>query len=185
MDSYDNWLSPEEKAAFAALERERDPGDLLEERTVRRLRRHGLLASSASTWPVLSPLRAAVAAAAMVVVALCSFMLGHWSGSRQTAEVMLAMHQHDTLLVAREVQRAGSAYLAALERLANVEASEPDSLGQGREVALATFRAAASELITLAPDDPLAGDILRAIDERRARTSSAEGQDEPDKVVWF
>ena len=39
----DNELTPAERELFAALPREREPGRLLEERTVRALREQGLL----------------------------------------------------------------------------------------------------------------------------------------------
>ena len=41
---HDDDLSPDERAAFEALPRERDPGRMLEERTVQALRARGLLA---------------------------------------------------------------------------------------------------------------------------------------------
>jgi hypothetical protein len=179
----DSELSPEERAAFAALPRERDPGDLLEERTVRRLRRQGLLAVPRSAWPMLTPVRAAVAAAAVLAVALGSFVLGQWTGSRQTTEAMLAMHSHDSLLAAREVQRAGTAYLAAVDALSEARGSDPEALRQGREVALTILQAAADQVVQLAPDDPVAGDLLRAVGRQT-------GEVEPDvaagtTVVWF
>ena len=50
-------LTAEEEAAFAALPREADPGELLEERTVRTLRAEGLLTSGAGGNAGAAPAR--------------------------------------------------------------------------------------------------------------------------------
>jgi len=182
---HDDDLTQRERDALAALPRERRPSDLLEERTVRGLRENGLLAAPARAGMVLRPAWAAAAAAVFAVMVAGGFLLGQWSGSRRTEEVMLAMADHDGARIAREVQRAGTAYIWALDALARGNGSDPGALAQGREAALATLQAAANEVISIAPDDPVAAAILRAIETDRGRNGAGPARPAARQVVWF
>jgi hypothetical protein len=88
---------------------------------------------------------------------------------------------------ALHVQRAGSAYVAALTRL--VEASDSATAGeavQAREVALAALWAAANEVVRLAPDDPVTGQILRGFERaRQEQAEASEGELPVRQVIWF
>jgi hypothetical protein len=63
------------------------------------------------------------------------------------------------------VQQTGSAYVEAVARWAEITASGRDSAHaqQGREVAVSTLEAAATELHQVAPTDPFAARLLDAI----------------------
>ena len=74
----ENELTPEERAAFEALPREREPSRLVEERTVAKLRERGLL-RRASGSGASRILRVAAAAAAIAVFA------GGFAAGRATA----------------------------------------------------------------------------------------------------
>lgn len=70
----DDELTPEERAALAALPREATPGDLLEERTVRALAARGLLRRPHSRFRPLAAWMSAAAACAVFFAA--GFALG-------------------------------------------------------------------------------------------------------------
>lgn len=75
----DEALTPEEKAHFAALNRELQPADSLEEKTVERLKLKGLLQPATAT-PTFTLPRAALAFAASVLL----FAIGFTVGQRQS-----------------------------------------------------------------------------------------------------
>jgi hypothetical protein len=169
-------LTATEREALAALPRETDPGQLLEERTVRALREKGLLAASRASGLVVAPparspahgrpwWRSAAAIAAGVVLFAGGMSIGQMLGSRQTAEAFQTVFEEGDVRLASQVQRAGSEYVAALEALADVDGSAADS-GQALEVALTALWAAANEIVRLAPDDPLAARILQGFQAR-------------------
>ena len=62
------------------------------------------------------------------------------------------------------------------------EEADPEMLAQAREVARAALWSAASEVVRLAPDDPLAVRILQEFE--RARTGQGTGEDARN-FVWF
>ena len=74
----ENELTPEERDAFGALPREREPSRLLEERTVAALRERSLL-RRAGAGPASRILRAGAAAAAVAV------FMGGFAAGRVTA----------------------------------------------------------------------------------------------------
>lgn len=181
----DDELTPSERKAFDSLPRERIPDHALEERTVRSLRRRGLLGARSRSGITLSPAWAAVAAAAMVALAIGGFALGQWSGSRQTAGAMLALQEQNGLRLAAEVQRTGTAYITALNTLVeNLEGQDPALQAQGRQVAISALYAAADLVMDIAPDEPVAQNIAWALDESweaRAGSDSTSSK----HFVWF
>jgi hypothetical protein len=180
----DDELTPRERAAFDALPRERDTGRLLEERTVRALRSQGLLRPEAARPAFFTTPWLSAAAAAFVAVFLGGFAAGQWLESRSTKEMLVEMHARDGAAAAAQVQRAGSAYLAALAAFANLaDSSSTRDLRQGREVAVNTLHEAANQLVRIAPEDPLAAQILQGLDRAAQRDTTAG--DEARQVIWF
>jgi len=179
-------LTADEREALRALPRERDPGELLEERTVRALRARGLIRSSGPPRFAISPAWASAAAAA-VALFLGGFAFGQWVESRQTREAFIAMHRQDAAEAAASVQRAGSAYISALATLANAVQSGAGSkdVAQGREVALNTLHAAANQMVRIAPEEPVATRILQGLERARGADSSKVAAAEPQRLIWF
>jgi len=188
---HDDDLTREERAALDALPRERDPGPLLEERTVRALRARGLLGRGERiARPVFTPAWASAAAAAAIALFISGFTVGHWIQSRHTEQLLVSMHERDAAHTAALVQRTGSAYVAALAALADAADSSRvggrtagRDLTQGREVAVSILHAAANQLIRIAPEEPLAARILQGLDRAAARDSTLAGSDQ--QVIWF
>jgi len=170
-------LTPAEREALEALPRERTPGPLLEERVVRTLRDRGLLRPPKRS--TITPVRVALAAAAALVLLLGGFAAGRW-----TAETPEAPEQPQAIEASREtlaasLQRAGSAYVSALEELASSGvAPHSDEMRQGREVALTTLYTAAGEVSRIVPKKHMAGQLLQALDV-------AVGAEARERVIRF
>jgi hypothetical protein len=178
-------LTPDLRNELAALPRERDPGRLLEERTVRALRERGMIEAPAGGRVRRIP-RAWLGGAVAAGIALFAsgLALGQWMGTRATAQVVAASRAPDTRQAALVVQQTGSAYVQAMARFA--ELSDSASAGQtaeGREVAARMLRAAADELLRIAPDDPLASAVLAGF--QRADSAQTAGTAGKQGVVWF
>lgn len=176
-----------ERAAFAALPRERDPGPALEERIVRALSKRGLLAPGNGPRWIRRPLLAIGVAASVAVFAL-GVAVGQWLGTRTVTESMDVAQERTAMQAAAAVQRAGSAYVTALAALTAFtelgDSADASSLAQGREAALAALTAAVRELVVLAPDDPLALSIQELIERRWVSGPETDGI-EVRNVVWF
>lgn len=173
----------ERLAAMAnALPRERETGGLLEERTVAALRKRGIL-----THRRVRRLRSAWLAggiAASIALFASGVVVGQWLGSRATTSAVLAMQQSDPQRTAAQVQRAGSAYVGALQALAHLSDSTRTEVSlQGREVALTALHAAANEVIRIAPNDPIAAEILRGF--QRVRQQQTSQPQQLRQIVWF
>lgn len=195
---HDDDLTPDERDRLRALPRELDPDDSLEERTVRTLRAHGLLRATPARvfrFPV-SPLWLGAAAAACFVLFAGGFFFGSWMEARHTTQVVSAMHEQDATRAAALVQQTGSAYVSAMAALAsyaeNKQQSAPASgargteatsaeLAQGREVAVNALHAAANQLVRIAPEDPLAVQILSGMNKAARRDTAST----TDRLVWF
>jgi hypothetical protein len=109
----------------------------------------------------ISLLQAAAAIAIFLLGALAGRTLDPDSAPRRSAP-------SDPLMAAAEVQRTGTAYVAAVAHFGAVAAdSAPGAVAQAREVALAAVHGAAFELASLHPDDPTAGEILALARDRR------------------
>lgn len=176
-------LTPVERAALEALPRERDPGRLVEERTVKALRARGLLYGPGRLGVRRLPWLAAGVAAAVALFA-GGVAVGQWTGARAVATSNAAEYR-SVLEAAAAVQRAGSAYVTALAALSQVaDTTNAAAVDQGREVALTALYSAALEMMRLAPNDPVAMTIRDGFD--RARGLSARTDDQPiERLVWF
>ena len=180
-------LTAPERDALAALPRERDPGQLLEERTVRALREGGLLASPAGSSGRASPAsgaddrprpwwRSAAAIAAGIALFAGGLSLGQVLGARQTVDAFQTVFEEGDALLAARVQKTGSDYVAALAALSEADGSAVPDTSQALEVALTALWAAANQIVLLAPDDPLAARILQGF-EAKAQESGDYGSD--------
>ena len=183
---HDDDLTPEERAAMESLPRERPPDRALEERVVRALRAQGLLERPATIRFSIPPMGWLAAAAASVMLFAGGFALGSWLEARHTTRVVLDMHQRDAAQAAALVQKTGSAYVSALAALASVARDKhPQELAPAREAAVNALYAAASQMVRLVPEEPVAVDILQGM-ARAARGDSLEtAAEEPRRVVWF
>jgi hypothetical protein len=186
MDEHE--LTAEERAMFAALPRERDPGRLLEERTIRALRERGLVQQ-----PTRAPRRIfrfnagwmTGAIAAGIALFLGGLTTGQYLATRN---VVAVVQQHDQRQAALLVQQTGSAYVQALAKLSQASNTTAGQQGtQGREVAQAMLHAAADEVVRMSPNDPVATGILAAFDRAGVQRAAAAGPDTASKqsVVWF
>jgi len=203
MDEFE--LTPEEKMAFRDLPREAEPSRILEERIVASLREDGILRGSGGVgakpgsgsrvgW--YRPWMAAASVAASLALFALGVVLGQWMGSRSTTQAFIQVREQDASQVALRIQEAGSAYVAALAALGQMEMRQGDGsssggeasqagteVQQGREVALGALYAAANELARMNPGDADVLRVLQILEERRARE---EGRgDGPRNVVWF
>lgn len=181
----DEQLTPSEKKSFQGLPRELIPDGRLEERTVRALRRRGLLRAHTHRRIVLSPSWIALAAGLAIALLAGGFALGQWVGSRQTAQAMLAVQEQNGLRLAAEVQRTGTAYITALNTLVeNLKGQDAQVQAQGRQVAISALYAAADLVVTIAPDEPVAQNILWAFDQSPV-PQTEPGTAPPKHYVWF
>lgn len=179
-------LTRAEQEAFAALPRERDPGQLLEERTVRALREEGLLAARSGVGPLAGHpgaapgrrpwWRSAAAIAAALALFAGGLSVGQMLGARQTAGAFQSVFEEGDALLAAQVQRTGSDYVAALAALSGANGSAVADTSQALEVALTALWAAANQIVLLAPDDPLTARILQGF-EAKAQESDDYGAD--------
>ena len=176
----------ERLAAMAqALPREHEPSRMLEERTVSALRTRGIL-QVARRQPRINSGWLAGGIAASIALFAMGVVFGQWLGTRHTAEVITAVQQNDALQVAAQLQRAGSEYVSALQAMAKLtDASNQQVAPQGREVALTGLYAAANEVVRLAPDDPVAAEILRGFQRARQQAAANQGTSPQRRVIWF
>jgi hypothetical protein len=175
-------LTPAERAALDALPRERDPGQLLEERTVRALRNEGLLIAATERPDGTDVLhretrtrpwwRSVAAVAAGIALFAGGMSVGQALGARQTADAFHTVFEDRDARLASQVQRAGSDYVDALSTLADTGGATAADSSQALEVALTALWAAANQIVRLAPDDPLTARILQGFE---ARTRDADG----------
>lgn len=188
-DPMEDPLTPAERELFAALPREREPGRLLEERTVRALRERGLLKEAARPGDARRRLRfpaawVSGAIAAGIALFLGGLATGQYLGQQHTTEVVSQVQARDAQTAALLVQQTGTAYVQALSKLT------ADTTGganrQGREVAQQMLRQAADEVVRMNPNDPVASGILAAFDRAGANRSAAQGDTaSKERMVWF
>lgn len=177
-------LTDAERTAFDALPREARPGRLLEERTVAALRKRGLLGVRRPRrfW---SAATVAAGLAASIAFFATGLAVGQWMATRTMATSLASANQASAMHVAAAVQRSGSAYVAALAALAQFsDSAGAESVAQGREAALAALYGAVSELVLLAPEDPLSVTVRELLDARGGAGSGAS-ETTIRNVVWF
>lgn len=184
-DGMDEEMTPELRSQLSALPRERDPGRLLEERTVRALRDRSLIEVPRADGRVRRIPRAWLSGAVAAGIALFAtgIAVGQWLGTRATAQVVQAVQAQNERQAALLVQQTGSAYVDALGQMAALSDSGRATPAEGREVATKILRAAADELVRIAPDDPIAGAVMAGF--QRADSAQAAGAGQKQRVVWF
>jgi len=182
-------LTPEERAAFGALPRERIPPAALEERVVGALRAEGLLGAPVTAARPAGPRRASswlvAAAAAAVALFASGVAVGQWSAGRGMADAVSAAldRSGDPAQAATEVQEAGSEYVRAVARLAELAGGgDARDVASGTEAARVALHAAALELARLSPDDPTLRLVLAVLEERAETPSDSAA---PRKTIWF
>lgn len=189
-DEMDTELTPAERELFAALPREREPGRLLEERTVRALRERGLL--HAAQAPVADARRRlrfpaawiSGAVAAGIALFLGGLATGQYLGQQHTSQVVSLVQARDAQTAALLVQQTGTAYVQALSKLTADTTGNANR--QGREVAQQMLKQAAGEVVRMNPNDPVASGILAAFDRAGANRAAAPGDTaSKQRVVWF
>jgi hypothetical protein len=158
------------------------PSALLEERTVRELRKRGMLRRQ--RWLPASWLVGSVAAS--IALFATGVAVGQWLGTRATVNAVAQVAQTgNAAAAAAQVQQTGTAYVQALEALVNsANQSQPQS-AQAREVALTALHAAANEVVRLAPNDPVAMKILQGIEQAKRQAQPRDARDPQRKIVWF
>jgi hypothetical protein len=177
-------LTPELRDALAALPRERAPGRLLEERTVRAMRAEGMLAEPAPRRIRFPRAWMAGAAAACLALFTSGVALGEWMAMRSSQRMLATVQAENTKQAALLVQQTGSAYVSALANLQQVaDSANPRQRRQARDVAVQALRSAATELVRIAPDDPVASGILAGFE--RSQTASADSTARRTEVVWY
>jgi hypothetical protein len=161
------------------------PSVLLEERTVRELRRRGLLKrkrSISSAW-------LAGSIAASLALFATGVVVGQYVGTRSAVSVVAEMQGLQDGSAAAQVQQTGTAYVQALAALVNAaqqgQPAGPES-SQAREVALTALHEAANQIVRLAPNDPVAAKILQGIEQEKQQKQSDNGRSAADRqIVWF
>lgn len=168
-------LTPSEKQAMETLPRDRMPSAALEDRVVGALRESGVLAPPRRRVIELTTRRIATVVAASLALLAGGFVLGQWASARQVAGDEFLAPEVSDVSVAATLQRAGSAYVSALERFAELPDSvNGDQAVQGREVALTTLYTAADQVTRLVPKYELARQLLVAIDAVPVAQSTTE-----------
>lgn len=180
-DPHEDELPPELLSALRGLPREREPGRLLEERTVRALRESGLVQAAAPRGIRRVPAAwISGAVAASLALFASGVAVGQWLGGRATAEVVNAVQARNDQQAAMLVQQTGTAYVQALRHFAAMDsagAADP----QGREVAAHMLRAAAGQMVRIAPNDPVAGAVMAS----HPKTDTAAAHRAGQQVLWF
>jgi hypothetical protein len=158
------------------------PSAVLEERTVRELRKRGVLKKKRSlpaAWLVGS-------VAASLALFATGVAVGQYLGTRNTVTAIAKVQHTDPANAAAQVQRTGTAYVQALETLVN--AAHQNQNGQvnpqAREVALTALHEAANEVVRLAPNDPVVAKILQGIEQERKQGQPRNGRAQR-QIVWF
>lgn len=171
-------LTAAEEKALAELPRDRRPSDPLEERVVTTLNKRGLLAKPRRRVIEFTVWRCIAAAAACLVLLATGFVLGQWTGSLKTPGIDPFRQVSEDSSLAASLQQTGSAYLLALQRLANAPGdNNSDEAIQGQEVALTTLCTAADKVTRLVPKDVLTEYLLAALDtDTDARESGGSGE---------
>ena len=175
-DAHEMWdLGP----MVDALPRELQPSDLLEERTVRALRDAGILGRRR----VITRAWAAGALAASIALFSSGLALGQWSAARNAERMLVAQQNANLQQTAAIVEKAGNAYVQAMASLA--ESSQPRTSADAlyaRETALTILHQAANQMVRIAPNDPVAVNILQGLDQANTRPPERR---KGRRVIWF
>jgi hypothetical protein len=182
-------LTAAEKEALDKLPRDRVPSPLLEDRLAGVLRQRGILAPPRGRVIEVTPRRIIAALAACLALLAGGFAFGQWVGTHEVADDEFTAPEISNMSVAAQLQQAGSAYVMALQRFAELPDSvDGDQAVQGREVALTTLCTAAGRVSRLVPRSELTGQILTTLDaDWSARTTGDRGAIDvrSDRVIEF
>ena len=142
---------PDLVAALAGLPRDAAPPPGAEDRTVRALRRRGLLPRP--LWQRYALATSAIAAAVAIFAAGSAY--GSHRARGRALEPALERGPANARAAALLVQRAGSDYVDALVGLAAIARTTPPdrALTEGREAARTTLCAAAARIASMAPHE--------------------------------
>ena len=160
------------------------PSALLEQRTVRELHRRGLLRRKRT----LPAAWLAGSIAASLALFASGVVVGQYLGTRNTIGAVAQLQGSSASAAAAQVQRAGSAYVRAMEALvtnAQQAQSRGQDASQAREVALTALHEAANEVVRLAPNDPVVAKILQGIEQQKRQSQTRGGRPAERKIVWF
>ena len=180
-------LTPREKEALEKLPKERMPSADLEERLVKSLRAEGVLKRSRRPVVELTLPRALAAVAASLLLVIGGFALGRWSEPQQTQIEDTTNVESSDISVAASLQRAGSAYVLALENFTAMPegTADEDELRQGREVAIKTLSTATDKVAKFVPKRYLAGQLLDVISAGGGTASQDTTNTGDPNVFWF
>ena len=182
----DDELTPSEKQALEALRRDKPPSEFLVERVVRALRVRGVLEGRRRWFLEVTSLRIAGAVAACIVLLIGGFTLGRLSDSLGSSSAGALASKTSETSVAASLQRAGTAYVLALDTLASMPETAPgDEVRQGREVALVTLYTAAGQMARIVPRDLLARQLVLAVEAEEGAPAGGRAQAHVSRVVWF
>jgi hypothetical protein len=152
---FESELTPGERQAFDALPRVQIPPADLEDRVVQALHGRGLLRRSARGSGGRG-FRGWLAAAAVAGLALFTsgVAVGQWLGGQNTRQAYRDVLGEDPLGRALAIQEAGSEYVRAVARLAElIDEADDSELSPGQEAARASVHAVLLELSRLSPED--------------------------------
>jgi len=182
----DEELTPSEKKALETLPKERMPRAGLEDRVVSSLRERGVLLARKRRIIHLSPFRVAGVAAAALVLLIGGFTIGFWASNMSAARATLYAQNLSDISVAASLQRAGTAYLLALEELAALpDSTHGEEMLQGREVALRTLFGATDRVTRIVPGSYLAGQLLQVIQTGEDSELNNQQQQKTRQAIWF
>jgi hypothetical protein len=169
-------LTAAEKKALEELRKDLMPGDSLEERVVGALYERSLLMKLHRHMTKFTIWRSLAAAAACLVLLATGFLVGQWSAFHRASGFDSSSRTDIDFSVAASVQQTGSAYLIALQRLANIpDAKDSDAVIQGQEVALTSLCTAAEKVSHLVPKDILSDQLLASLDSGTSSRKSGDG----------
>jgi len=182
----DNDLTPEEKKAFESLPKERQLSPFLEERTVQALRKRGILRAKKRFFIEFTPFRLAGAVAASLILIIGVFYMGYLTRSPSSEVTVPDQFENTDLQIASSLQYTGSTYLSSLETLTStVQTANSKDMAQSREVALNLLHAVASETVNVLPNNDLAANVLRVIEDVDTIYCTIPGLGNQNRVIWF
>ena len=182
----DDELTPSEKRALETLPKESMPSADLENRVVSSLRERGVLLAHKRRVIQLNSLRIAGVAAAALFLVIGGFTMGFWASNMNTVHTSSLEYPSGDLSAAASLQRAGTAYLLALEELAALpDSTHGDEMLQGREVALRTLYTATDRVTKIVPKRYLAGQLLQVIQTSEDNELNNKIRRNAHQAIWF
>jgi hypothetical protein len=169
-------LTAAEKRALEELRKDLIPGVSLEERVVGALYERRLLMKPRRHVIEFTIWRSLAAAVTCLVFLATGFLIGQWSALHRASGFDSGSQTDIDFSVAASVQQTGSAYLIALQRLANTpDAKNSDAVIQGQEVALTSLCTAADKVSQMVPKDMLFDQLMASLDRGTSYRKSGYG----------